>query len=87
MENKVALGTGGLTRIGSRAAASAFVRKGARIILYDNRDEAGRSILDACDGWSRHANSPLEDHHRGLNAMATNTGINRYTILWDEDWP
>ena len=43
MENKVALGTGGLTRIGSRAAASAFVRKGARIILYDNRDEAGRS--------------------------------------------
>jgi alcohol dehydrogenase len=44
-------------------------------------------ILDACDGWSRHANSPLEGHHRGLNVMATNTGINRYTTLWDEDWP
>jgi alcohol dehydrogenase len=26
-------------------------------------------------------------HHRGLNVMATNTGINRYTTLWDEDWP
>jgi NAD(P)-dependent dehydrogenase (short-subunit alcohol dehydrogenase family) len=33
MENKVAFCTGGLTGIGSRAAAIAFVRKGAKIIL------------------------------------------------------
>jgi NAD(P)-dependent dehydrogenase (short-subunit alcohol dehydrogenase family) len=44
MENPVVLITGGLTGIG-RAAAVAFARKGARVVVAGRRDEAGRALV------------------------------------------
>ena len=43
MTNQVVLITGGLTGIG-RAAASAFARKGAQVVVGGRRDEAGQAL-------------------------------------------
>jgi len=45
MKNKVALITGALTGIG-RAAAFAFARKGAKVVVSGRRDEAGEALAD-----------------------------------------
>jgi NAD(P)-dependent dehydrogenase (short-subunit alcohol dehydrogenase family) len=45
MKNKVALVTGALTGIG-RAAAFAFARKGAKVVVSGRRDEAGEALAD-----------------------------------------
>src|ERR1700749_4561906 len=45
MENPVVLITGGLTGIG-RAAAVAFARKGANVVVAGRRDEAGRALVE-----------------------------------------
>src|SRR3977135_2076005 len=43
MSNPVVLITGGLTGIG-RAAAVAFARKGAKVVVAGRRDEAGKAL-------------------------------------------
>src|ERR1700740_390100 len=44
MSNPVVLMTGALTGIG-RAAAIAFARKGAKIVVSGRRDEAGKALV------------------------------------------
>ena len=44
MSNQVVLITGGLTGIG-RAAAVAFARKGAKVVVAGRRDEAGKALV------------------------------------------
>jgi NAD(P)-dependent dehydrogenase (short-subunit alcohol dehydrogenase family) len=43
MSNPVVLITGGLTGIG-RAAAVAFAKKGAKLVVAGRRDEAGKAL-------------------------------------------
>src|SRR6476619_3946870 len=44
MSNQVVLITGGLTGIG-RAAAVAFARKGAKVVVAGRRDEVGKALV------------------------------------------
>ena len=44
MSNPVVLITGGLTGIG-RAAAVAFAKKGAKVVVAGRRDEAGKALV------------------------------------------
>jgi NAD(P)-dependent dehydrogenase (short-subunit alcohol dehydrogenase family) len=44
MNNSVVLITGGLTGIG-RAAAVAFARKGAKVVVAGRRDEVGKALV------------------------------------------
>ncbi|HWN50478.1 MAG TPA: SDR family NAD(P)-dependent oxidoreductase, partial [Xanthobacteraceae bacterium] len=44
MSNQVVLITGGLTGIG-RAAAVAFAKKGAKVVVAGRRDEAGKALV------------------------------------------
>jgi len=44
MSNQVVLITGGLTGIG-RAAAVAFAKKGAKVVVAGRRDEAGKELV------------------------------------------
>jgi NAD(P)-dependent dehydrogenase (short-subunit alcohol dehydrogenase family) len=44
MNKPVVLITGGLTGIG-RAAAVAFARKGAKVVVAGRRDEAGKELV------------------------------------------
>ena len=45
MSNRVVLITGGLTGIG-RAAAVAFAKKGAKVVVAGRRDEAGKALVE-----------------------------------------
>ena len=45
MSNPVVLITGGLTGIG-RAAAVAFAKKGAKVVVAGRRDEAGKALVN-----------------------------------------
>jgi len=44
-EHQVVLITGGLTGIG-RAAAVAFAKKGAKVVVAGRRDEAGKALVE-----------------------------------------
>ena len=46
MSNSVVLITGALTGIG-RAAAVAFAKKGAKVVVSGRRDEAGKALANA----------------------------------------
>jgi NAD(P)-dependent dehydrogenase (short-subunit alcohol dehydrogenase family) len=46
MSSQVVLITGGLTGIG-RAAAVAFAKKGAKVVVAGRRDEAGKALVKA----------------------------------------
>ena len=54
MSNPVVLITGGLTGIG-RAAAVAFAKKGANVIVAGRRDEAGKALADELRGFGSEA--------------------------------
>ncbi len=47
MSTQVVLITGGLTGIG-RAAAVAFAKKGAKVVVAGRRDEAGKALPTSC---------------------------------------
>ena len=54
MSNSVVLITGGLTGIG-RAAAVAFAKKGANVVVAGRRDEAGKALADELRGFGSEA--------------------------------
>jgi NAD(P)-dependent dehydrogenase (short-subunit alcohol dehydrogenase family) len=54
MSNPVVLITGGLTGIG-RAAAVAFAKKGANVVVAGRRDEAGKALVDELRGFGSEA--------------------------------
>jgi NAD(P)-dependent dehydrogenase (short-subunit alcohol dehydrogenase family) len=54
MSNPVVLITGGLTGIG-RAAAVAFAKKGANVVVAGRRDEAGKALADELRGFGSEA--------------------------------
>jgi NAD(P)-dependent dehydrogenase (short-subunit alcohol dehydrogenase family) len=54
MSNPVVLITGGLTGIG-RAAAVAFAKKGANVVVAGRRDEAGNALADELRGFGSEA--------------------------------
>ena len=56
MSNPVVLITGALTGIG-RAAAVAFSKKGAKVVIAGRRDEAGRRSSRSCALSARKPNS------------------------------
>ena len=54
MSNPVVLITGGLTGIG-RAAAVAFAKKGANVVVAGRRDEAGKALAEELRGFGSEA--------------------------------
>jgi NAD(P)-dependent dehydrogenase (short-subunit alcohol dehydrogenase family) len=54
MSNPVVVITGGLTGIG-RAAAVAFAKKGANVVVAGRRDEAGKALADELRGFGSEA--------------------------------
>jgi NAD(P)-dependent dehydrogenase (short-subunit alcohol dehydrogenase family) len=54
MSNTVVLITGGLTGIG-RAAAVAFAKKGANVVVAGRRDEAGKALAEELRGFGSEA--------------------------------
>jgi NAD(P)-dependent dehydrogenase (short-subunit alcohol dehydrogenase family) len=54
MSNPVVLITGGLTGIG-RAAAVAFAKKGAKVVVAGRRDEAGKALAEELRGFGSEA--------------------------------
>ena len=56
MSAQVVLITGGLTGIG-RAAAVAFAKKGAKVVVAGRRDEAGMELVEELRSWVRRPNS------------------------------
>jgi len=58
MSNSVVLITGGLTGIG-RAAAVAFAKKGAKVVVAGRRDEAGKALVKELRaiGWEDEFNN------------------------------
>ena len=54
MSNPVVLITGGLTGIG-RAAAVAFAKKGANVVVAGRRDEAGKALTEELRGFGSQA--------------------------------
>ena len=54
MDSRVVLITGGLTGIG-RAAAVAFARKGAKVVVAGRRDEAGKALVKELSAFGSEA--------------------------------
>src|SRR6202046_2586463 len=54
MSTQVVLITGGLTGIG-RAAAVAFARKGAKVVVAGRRDEAGKALVKELQAFGSEA--------------------------------
>jgi NAD(P)-dependent dehydrogenase (short-subunit alcohol dehydrogenase family) len=70
MTTQVVLITGGLTGIG-RAAAVAFARKGAKVVVAGRRDEAGQTLLEELRAFGSeaefiHADVRKEDEVRNM---------------------
>ena len=60
MSNPVVLLTGGLTGIG-RAAAIAFARKGAKVVVAGRRDEAGKLLAKELRAFGSEAEFIIAD--------------------------
>lgn len=69
LENKVALITGGGGGIG-RASARAFAREGARVVVVDFDEAAGRATVDALTGEGGAAKFVRADVSKGADVQA-----------------
>lgn len=69
LENKVALITGGGGGIG-RASARAFAREGARVVVVDLDEAAGRATVDALTGEGGAAKFVRADVSKGADVQA-----------------
>jgi NAD(P)-dependent dehydrogenase (short-subunit alcohol dehydrogenase family) len=56
MSNPVVLITGALTGIG-RAAAVAFAKKGAKVVVAGRRDEAGKALVEELRAFGTEADA------------------------------
>ena len=64
MNKPVVLVTGALTGIG-RAAAIAFAKKGAKVVVAGRRDEAGKALAKSCALSVRRPSSSTPTFERG----------------------
>ncbi|WP_043684136.1 SDR family NAD(P)-dependent oxidoreductase [Streptomyces xylophagus] len=74
MDNPVVLITGGLTGIG-RAAAVAFAKQGANVVVAGRRDEAGKALVEELRGlgsWAEFVNADVRDED-DVRAMVDDT--------------
>ena len=74
MNKPVVLITGGLTGIG-RAAAVAFAKKGAEVVVAGRRDEAGKALVEELRAFGSeaefiHADVRKEDDVRNMVQLA-----------------
>jgi NAD(P)-dependent dehydrogenase (short-subunit alcohol dehydrogenase family) len=67
MSTQVVLITGGLTGIG-RAAAIAFAKKGAKVVVAGRRDEAGNALVEDCALSVRRPSSSMPTSARRLTS-------------------
>src|ERR1700694_5095032 len=81
MSNPVVLITGALTGIG-RAAAVAFAKKGANLVVAGRRDEAGKALVKELRSFGSEAEFINADVRRDddVRALVDNTGmLTRFT--------
>ena len=74
MDNPVVLITGALTGIG-RAAAVAFAKQGANVVVSGRRDEAGKALVEELRGlgsWAEFINADVRDEAE-VRAMVDET--------------
>ncbi|MFF5303439.1 SDR family NAD(P)-dependent oxidoreductase [Streptomyces sp. NPDC013161] len=74
MDNPVVLITGALTGIG-RAAAVAFAKQGANVVVTGRRDEAGKALVEELRGlgsWAEFINADVRDED-DVRAMVDET--------------
>ncbi|MEV4451009.1 MULTISPECIES: SDR family NAD(P)-dependent oxidoreductase [Streptomyces] len=74
MDNPVVLITGALTGIG-RAAAVAFAKQGANVVVTGRRDEAGKTLVEelrAAGSWAEFINADVRDED-DVRAMVDET--------------
>ena len=78
MTSPVVLITGGLTGIG-RAAAVAFARKGAKVVVAGRRDEAGKALIEELRSLGSEAEFINADVRKedNVRAMVDKTKIGR----------
>jgi NAD(P)-dependent dehydrogenase (short-subunit alcohol dehydrogenase family) len=98
LEGKVAVVTGGANGIG-RATVEAFVAEGARVVIADIDDEAGRAVASSLNGTTVFQHADVSDpgsiagaidaaigHFGALHIMVNNAGISgSYRRLMDDD--
>src|ERR1700686_94877 len=69
MSHQVVLVTGGLTGIG-RAAAVAFAKKGAKVVVAGRRDEAGKALVEELRSFGSEAEFINADVRKDENVRA-----------------
>jgi NAD(P)-dependent dehydrogenase (short-subunit alcohol dehydrogenase family) len=72
MSTQVVLITGGLTGIG-RAAAVAFAKKGAKVVVAGRRDEAGKALARRCALSVRRPSSSTPTSARRMTSVLWST--------------
>jgi NAD(P)-dependent dehydrogenase (short-subunit alcohol dehydrogenase family) len=72
MSTQVVLITGGLTGIG-RAAAVAFARKGAKVVVAGRRDEAGKALANELRSFGSEAEFINADVRRRMTSAPWST--------------
>ena len=76
MSNPVVLITGALTGIG-RAAAVAFAKKGAKVVIAGRRDEVGKALLSELRSLGSEAEFIKTDVRKEDDVRAKSTGLSR----------
>ena len=72
MSNQVVLITGGLTGIG-RAAAVAFAKKGAKVVVAGRRDEAGKGLVEELRSFGSRPSSSTPTSARRMTSALWST--------------